>query len=157
MSDPKYICQRCTNCCRWPGFVRLTNEDITRIASYLKQSEFRFIQTYTRLRPHRDGLALQDRGDGSCVFLDGQSCAIHPVKPAQWTSRNCWRHFIKLHFSHIMHFYQNFDLLRLLSYHMGSPDSLSHGFYCPYQIGFTLVNISIEFRRVKWVHLYTFQ
>jgi hypothetical protein len=57
--------------------------------------------------------------------------------------------FIKLHFSHIMHFYQNFDLLRLLSCHMGSPDSLSHGFYCPYQIGFTLFNISIEFRRVK--------
>ena len=83
--------------------------------------------------------------------------AAFPVKPAQWTSRNCWRHFIKLHFSHIMHFYQNFDLLRLLSCHMGSPDSLSHGFYCPYQIGFTLFNISIEFRRVKWVHLYTFQ
>jgi uncharacterized protein len=92
MSDPKYICQRCTNCCRWPGFVRLTNEDITRIAAYLKQSEFRFIQTYTRLRPHRDGLALQDRGDGSCVFLDGQSCAIHPVKPAQCAGfPNEWR------------------------------------------------------------------
>jgi Fe-S-cluster containining protein len=91
-SDPKYICQRCTNCCRWPGFVRLTNEDITRIATYLKQSEFRFIQTYTRLRPHRDGLALHDRGDGSCVFLDGQSCAIHPVKPAQCVGfPNEWR------------------------------------------------------------------
>jgi|SRR3984893_3669126 len=92
MADPKYICQRCTNCCRWPGFVRLTNDDITRIATYLKQSEFRFIQTYTRLRPHRDGLALQDRGDGSCVFLDGQSCAIHPVKPAQCAGfPNGWR------------------------------------------------------------------
>ena len=92
MSGPKYICQQCTNCCRWPGFVRLTNEDITRIATYLKQSEFRFIQTYTRLRPHRDGLALQDQGDGSCVFLDGQSCAIHPVKPAQCAGfPNEWR------------------------------------------------------------------
>jgi uncharacterized protein len=70
----------------------LTNEDISRIAAYLKQSEFRFIQTYTRLRPHRDGLALQDRGDGSCVFLDGQSCAIHLVKPAQCAGfPNEWR------------------------------------------------------------------
>ena len=39
--------------------------------------------------------------------------------------------------------------LWLLSCHMGSPDPLSHGFYCPYQIGFTLFDISIEFRRVK--------
>jgi len=92
MSDRKYICQRCTNCCRWPGFVRLTNEDITRIATYLKQSEFRFIQTHTRLRPHRDGLALQDQADGSCVFLNGESCAIHPVKPAQCAGfPNEWR------------------------------------------------------------------
>jgi len=90
--DPRYICQRCTNCCRWPGFVRLTNEDITRIAAYLRQSEFRFIQTYTRLRPYRDGLALQDQADGSCVFLDGKGCTIHPVKPAQCTGfPNEWR------------------------------------------------------------------
>jgi uncharacterized protein len=70
----------------------LTNEDIARIAAYLKESEFRFIQSYTRLRPHRDGLALKDQPDGSCVFLDGQSCAIHPVKPAQCAGfPNDWR------------------------------------------------------------------
>jgi uncharacterized protein len=70
----------------------LTNEDITRIAGYLKQSEFGFIQTYTQLGPHRDGLALQDREDGSCVFLDGPSCVIHPVKPAQCAGfPNEWR------------------------------------------------------------------
>jgi Predicted Fe-S-cluster oxidoreductase len=70
----------------------LTNEDITKIAAYLNQSEFHFIQTYTRLRPNRDGLALQDRGDGSCVFLDGRSCAIHSAKPAQCAGfPNEWR------------------------------------------------------------------
>jgi uncharacterized protein len=91
-TSPHYICQRCTNCCRWPGLVRLTNKDITSIAAYLKQSEFRFIQTYTRLRPHRDGLALQEREDGSCVFLNGRSCVIHQVKPAQCAGfPNEWR------------------------------------------------------------------
>jgi len=83
MPTYKYLCQRCTNCCRWPGFVRLTDEDIIRAATYLNQSEFHFIQTCTRLRPHRDGLALQDQADGSCIFLDRKSCAIHPAKPAQ--------------------------------------------------------------------------
>src|SRR5580704_15407877 len=83
MPGYRYVCQRCTNCCRWPGFVRLTDEDIARIAAYLEQSEFRFIQNYTRLRPHRDGLALKDKADGSCIFLNGRNCAIHDVKPAQ--------------------------------------------------------------------------
>jgi uncharacterized protein len=92
IEEVRYICQRCTNCCRWPGFVRLTNEDIARIAAHLGQSEFDFIQSYTRLRPHRDGLALKDREDGSCVFLDGRDCAIQPVKPVQCAGfPNQWR------------------------------------------------------------------
>jgi uncharacterized protein len=70
----------------------LTNEDIARIAAFLNESEFRFIQSYTRLRPHRDGLALKDQPNGSCVFLNGQSCAVHPVKPAQCAGfPNEWR------------------------------------------------------------------
>jgi len=26
-----YECQRCTACCRWPGQVRLTDEEITEL------------------------------------------------------------------------------------------------------------------------------
>jgi uncharacterized protein len=92
MQSVRYICQRCTNCCRWPGFVRLTNEDVTRIAAHLGHSEFDFIQKYTRLRPHRDGLALKDEEDGSCIFLNGRDCAIQAVKPAQCAGfPNEWR------------------------------------------------------------------
>jgi uncharacterized protein len=92
MEGNRYICQRCTNCCRWPGFVRLTNEDVTRIAAHLRLSEFDFIQKYTRLRPYRDGLALLDQEDGSCIFLDRRDCAIQPVKPTQCAGfPNEWR------------------------------------------------------------------
>jgi uncharacterized protein len=79
----RYTCQRCTNCCRWPGFVKLTNEDITAIAGFLGMSESDFIQQFTRLRPRRDGLALIDNPDESCVFLDGRDCRIQSVKPIQ--------------------------------------------------------------------------
>jgi hypothetical protein len=41
-------CQRCTACCRWPGQVRLTEAEITRIAAFLQLSEHDFIQRYTR-------------------------------------------------------------------------------------------------------------
>ncbi|HEX4086649.1 MAG TPA: YkgJ family cysteine cluster protein [Chthoniobacteraceae bacterium] len=78
-----YQCQRCTHCCRWPGQVKLTDEDITAIAAELRMSEWNFIQQYTRLRPDRRGLALNEQPDGACVFLDGKDCAIQPVKPAQ--------------------------------------------------------------------------
>lgn len=80
----RYACQRCGNCCRWPGFVRLTNTDITALAGFLGLSEGDFIQRYTRLRPRRDGLALTDQPGGACVFLDGRNrCAVQSVKPEQ--------------------------------------------------------------------------
>ena len=85
-----YHCQRCTNCCRWPGFVVLEESEIARIARFLGVTEHDFIQRYTRLRPQRDGLALVDKGpaadgtyDHACVFLEGRDCRVQPVKPRQ--------------------------------------------------------------------------
>jgi Fe-S-cluster containining protein len=78
-----YQCQRCTHCCRWPGFVQLTDADIAAISAFLGMTEWDFIQGYTRLRPNRAGLALIDAGNGACIFLNGQDCAIQPVKPGQ--------------------------------------------------------------------------
>lgn len=80
---PRYACQRCTNCCRWPGFVKLTESDISAISEFLGHSENDFIQSFTRLRPRRDGLALIDQPDGACIFLQGRDCRIQQVKPIQ--------------------------------------------------------------------------
>ncbi|PAW79739.1 MAG: zinc/iron-chelating domain-containing protein [Pedosphaera sp. Tous-C6FEB] len=78
-----YECQRCTACCRWPGQVRLTAGEITRIAAFHGLSEHDFIQQFTRLRADRQGLALMDKANGECVFLEGGNCAVQPVKPRQ--------------------------------------------------------------------------
>jgi uncharacterized protein len=78
-----YDCQRCTACCRWPGQVRVSREEITRIAGFLQRSEPDFIQQYTRLQSDRRGLALQEQPDGACVFLQNNLCTIQPVKPQQ--------------------------------------------------------------------------
>ena len=80
---PTYLCQRCTACCRWPGFVRVTEEEVRAIASHVDMEEEAFIQEYTRLRPNRGGLALIDREDGACFFLQGDECSIQSVKPQQ--------------------------------------------------------------------------
>ena len=78
-----YVCQRCTACCRWPGDVRLDDAEIPRIAAFLGLTEDEFIGRFTRLRANRQGLSLIEREDHSCVMLEGDSCRIHPVKPAQ--------------------------------------------------------------------------
>ncbi len=76
-------CDRCTACCRWPGEVRVSEEQMNQIAGHLGISVAAFIRDYTRLTVQRDGLALTDQTDGSCVFLDGQDCRIQAVKPQQ--------------------------------------------------------------------------
>ncbi|NDF99516.1 MAG: YkgJ family cysteine cluster protein [Chitinophagia bacterium] len=80
---PKYLCERCTNCCRWPGDVKVTEKEISIISRHLGLGEDDFIQRYTRLRADRRGLSLIDQPDGACIFLEGQDCQIQPVKPQQ--------------------------------------------------------------------------
>jgi len=63
--------------------VRLSGEEITRLAAYKGLSEPDFIEQFTRLRWDRGGLALKEHEDGACVFLEGESCAVQPVKPQQ--------------------------------------------------------------------------
>ncbi len=61
----------------------MTSEEIGRMATFLQLSEREFVQRYTRLTNDRRGLALQDKLGGSCVFLEGENCAVQSVKPQQ--------------------------------------------------------------------------
>ena len=83
--DPKvhYVCQRCTACCKWPGDVRLEEDELQPIAGYLGIPLQEFIATYTRLRTNRQGLSLIEKENHECIMLDDNSCRIHEVKPSQ--------------------------------------------------------------------------
>ncbi len=88
-----YQCQRCTNCCRWPGMVKVGAAEIASIAAFIGLGEDEFIQRYTKLRPQRDGLALTERPNGECIFLEGRDCAIQEVKPVQCAGfPNTWNY-----------------------------------------------------------------
>lgn len=78
-----YDCQRCTRCCRWPGQVKVSEEEIGRIARHVGMSEGDFIAGHTRLRSDRSGLALLDKGNGECAWLEGRDCRLQEVKPVQ--------------------------------------------------------------------------
>jgi uncharacterized protein len=63
--------------------VRLSNAEISQLAAFKGISENEFIQQFTRLRWDRGGLALQEKPDGGCIFLEGNDCAVQAVKPRQ--------------------------------------------------------------------------
>lgn len=78
-----YECRRCTACCRWPGQVILSPAELTRISRHVGIEEPEFIDLFTRLREDRSGLALKDKDNGECVFLEEDRCRIQAVKPQQ--------------------------------------------------------------------------
>ncbi len=78
-----FTCQRCGACCRIKdGIVRVSADEIARIAAFLGVDEAVFIESETELAPDRRSLMLHSRPDGSCVYLtDDNLCRINPVKP----------------------------------------------------------------------------
>ncbi|MCP5537633.1 MAG: YkgJ family cysteine cluster protein [Akkermansiaceae bacterium] len=83
MSDVWYQCDRCTACCKWPGDVRVEDDEIEKIAAFLGMETQAFIDEFTRLRTNRSGLSLIEKENHECSMLDGTSCRINPVKPEQ--------------------------------------------------------------------------
>ena len=83
--DPSvhYVCQRCTACCKWPGDVRLEEDELEPIAQHLGMALQEFIATYTRLRTNRQGLSLIEKENHECIMLEDGGCRIHEVKPSQ--------------------------------------------------------------------------
>ncbi|MDX2226288.1 MAG: YkgJ family cysteine cluster protein [Verrucomicrobiae bacterium] len=83
MNPIHYQCQRCTNCCRWPGDVKVSGEEVSAISRALGLEEPVFLERYTRLRTDRQGLSLVEKPNHECIFLEGIHCTIHAVKPRQ--------------------------------------------------------------------------
>ncbi len=78
-----FNCQRCGNCCRIPGEVRLLNGEPEGIAALLGLSTEEFIQDHTRLTRDRRGLSIVEREDQSCSMLGPDGCRIQDAKPYQ--------------------------------------------------------------------------
>jgi Fe-S-cluster containining protein len=90
--DVWFDCQRCANCCRWPGDVIIDDAEVDAIARFLGISVREFVHSHTRLRANRAGLSLDEKPNGECIFLDGIDCRIQPVKPRQCREfPNKWR------------------------------------------------------------------
>ena len=78
-----FKCKSCGNCCRMPGYVRVSAGEIARIAAFLDEDIDEFKKHWTA--PTHDGdTTLLEKEDQSCIYLDENNhCIINPVKPRQ--------------------------------------------------------------------------
>ncbi|MBQ9694419.1 MAG: YkgJ family cysteine cluster protein [Kiritimatiellae bacterium] len=82
--NPNFVCQRCGACCRVPGYVRLTPEDVDALAAVLGLTVEVFIDTFTDLSPTRSGLVLKGDPQAPCRFLtEDNLCRVHRARPQQ--------------------------------------------------------------------------
>ncbi len=91
-ATPHYLCQRCGNCCRWPGLVRLDRGEDERIAAFLGLDVADFVNRFCEVHPDRQSLSIISRPNGECSMLDGWNvCSIQSVKPRQCAGfPNAW-------------------------------------------------------------------
>jgi uncharacterized protein len=84
----RHECVGCGGCCRWPGQVVLYRPDIDRISNSLNLTKERFLREWCAVvwwkweDCQQFRIALRRRTTGNeCVFVDGNRCTIHSVKP----------------------------------------------------------------------------
>lgn len=77
-----FPCRQCGACCRQPGFVYLTHEDVERLAAHLKMDVYGFTEAHCLLQGRRY-LALRKHADERCIFLQPGGCEAYEARPSQ--------------------------------------------------------------------------
>ena len=87
-----FACTRCGNCCTGePGSVRVSDEELVELSSYLDLPEHEFRAQYTRAL--EDGAtSLVEQEDHACVFFAREAgCTVYPLRPRQCRTWPFWR------------------------------------------------------------------
>lgn len=99
----QFTCTQCGNCCTGgPGFVWISQEEIVRLAEYLKLSPEQVVEQYCRKVDGRYSLTERRTADGNydCIFLkelEGpltanrrKACSVYPARPLQCRTWPFW-------------------------------------------------------------------
>lgn len=86
----RFECTECGGCCTGsPGYVWVSEQEIEKMAAFLKLSVSQFVHRYVRQVGDRYSLKeLHPNFD--CVFLEGKKCRIYPVRPKQCRTFPFW-------------------------------------------------------------------
>lgn len=87
--EHRFECTRCGACCRRPGYLALSREDLERIARFLQVSALDLIMDY-ELELSDDVWWIHVEQGEPCVFLDGDLCRVEAAKPTQCRTYPFW-------------------------------------------------------------------
>ena len=95
LTPVRFECQKdCANCCTTNGgFVFITDEDVSKIARFLKINEDEFLKKFTRKVGNK--ISLIDKDEKDCIFLKNKKCSIYPVRPIQCRTFPFWPQNLK--------------------------------------------------------------
>ncbi len=93
-----FSCKQCSGCCRHdPGYVYLSQSDLTNLCTKLNLSEQDFIKKYCRIVPYYDGtevLCLQEKSNYDCIFWDN-GCQVYTARPIQCSTYPFWTYLLE--------------------------------------------------------------
>lgn len=86
----RFACTECGQCCTGaPGYIWVSDEEISTIAKHVELSIEEFSQRYLRKVNGRFSL-LEKPKSYDCTFLDGKKCRIYSVRPKQCRTFPWW-------------------------------------------------------------------
>ncbi len=94
-----FSCTQCSHCCRHePGYVYLSNTDLTNMCNWFKLSSNDFIKKYCRKVSYYDGstvLCLQEKNNYDCIFWQKGGCTAYKCRPLQCSTYPFWSWILK--------------------------------------------------------------
>lgn len=92
-----FSCRRCSACCRFePGFVFLSEKDVSSLMKALQMKRNEFLETFCRWVPGENGtfqLSLKEKSSNDCIFWDsaqGGGCSVYESRPLQCRTFPFW-------------------------------------------------------------------
>ena len=87
----RFECTRCGRCCRGPGNVWVSDEEIEALAALTGHSVEVFRKSHVK-RAGRRGLVLGQKRNQDCIFWDSDTgCTVYGARPKQCRTYPFWR------------------------------------------------------------------
>lgn len=91
----RFECTGCGQCCTGsPGYIWVDEEEIVKIADYLKMTIDEFSSRFLRRVKGKFSL-LEMPKTFDCIFLKDNKCQIYPVRPTQCKTFPWWPRHLK--------------------------------------------------------------
>jgi Fe-S-cluster containining protein len=87
-----FECTQCGQCCTGgPGFIWVSDQEISGMAHFLNLSVDVFKRLYLRKRENRYALVEKKSQNHNCVFLKDNKCQVYQARPEQCRTFPWWK------------------------------------------------------------------